>query len=394
MTSLPVPHPASRDFTLYLSGLAATAVGDAITFVALPFVVLAGGGGQGALGAVVLAGSLPRFLAPLLGTLADRWPPRAVLGGSALLRALLLGFVALLALRGHAALPALAAFAFLNGLLVTLSFTAGSALTPRLVPEGALARANSLTSAALMGLPLVGYGLGGLLVKLLGSGETLLVGLPLYALSALAALALQPLTASGAHGAAGFWGQLRDGLLTVRARPLLMLMLLLGFSMNLTLNVVNVRAPLFMQGHAGGAGGYALFEGLLSGGALLGALAVGPLARRWSADTLIAVGRGACALAVAGLALPDARAWFVAAGLLGVSLGLMEVAATTRIQALAPRGALGRVMGVFLGLNALGLSLGAALGGAHLPSSALFTALAALLAALGALWQRQSRRAP
>ena len=392
MTSLPAPAARPRDFATYLASLTATAVGDAVAFVALPFVVLSSGGGQAALGAVVLSASLPRFLAPLLGTLADRWPPRAVLGVSALLRAALLATVALLALRESAPLPVLAAFAFLNGLLVTLSFTAGSALTPRLVAPEGLARANSLTSAALMGLPLVGYGLGGLLVKALGSAETLLVALPLYALSALAPALLKPLAPGGAQTGAGFWSQLRGGLSVVRASPPLLVMLLLGFAMNLTLNVVNVLAPLFMQRGAGGAGGYALFEGLLSGGALLGALAVGPLARRWSADRLIGLGRGLCALAVLGLAAPQPAVWFAAAGLLGLSLGLLEVAALTRIQSLAPQVTLGRVMGVFLGLNALGLSAGAALGGGHWSGPWLFAALAALLAALGLLQDAFTRR--
>lgn len=394
MTAIPFPSRLPRDFWLYLSGQASTAIADAVLFVALPFVVLAAGGGQAALGSVVLAASFPRFLAPLLGTLADRLPGRALLALAALLRMLLLAGIALLALTGQASLPLLAAFAFLNGCLVTLSFTAGSALVPRLVTEAQRPQANSLSSAALMGLPLIGYGLGGLLIKLIGSAEALLCALPLYLLTVGVALLLRPIPTNPQARPHPFLTELRGGFLVLRAQPLLLVMVLLSFAMNLALNVVNVRAPLFMQRVGAGAGGYALFEGLTAGGALVGALAVGLLARRLSSDALINLGRALCVLALLGLAAPVLGLWFAASGLLGLSLGLLEVSAITRAQGLVAAGALGRVMGLFLGLNALGLSAGAGLGASALPSPALFVGLAALLGGLGLLWNRAVRRGP
>lgn len=128
------------------------------------------------------AGRAVRQPAALPGAAAGRAgrPPHGLLALSAGLRAL------------AGALPraGLAALAFLNGLLSTLAYTAGAALLPRLVPAGLLARANSLNGGALMGAPLAGYGVGGVLVHLVGAGGTLLVGaLPILSLAA-AALAL------------------------------------------------------------------------------------------------------------------------------------------------------------------------------------------------------------
>ncbi|GHF50498.1 MFS family permease [Deinococcus metalli] len=394
MLTVTLPRSLVPAFWRYLGSLAATAVADAVLFVALPFVVLGAQGGRVGLGTVLLAGSAPRFLAPLLGTLADRWPGRSVLTVTATLRAALLAGVAWLALSGHAAVPTLAAFAFLNGCLVTLSFTAGSALVPHLVPEEQRPQANSLSSAALMGLPLIGYGVGGALIHGLGSAATLLAGVPVYVLALLLAASLPARPAEPTAGAKGFWHDLRGGLGVVRAQPLLQVMILLSFAMNLTLNVVNVRAPLFMQHVGAGAGGYALFEGLTAAGALVGALAVGALSARVKADTLIDAGRLLCVLAVLGLAVPQVPVWFVAAALLGLSLGVLEVAAVTRAQGLVAPGTLGRVMGVFLGLNALGLSSGAVIGSWPLASTPLFIVLAALLGALGLLWHRAVRSSP
>ncbi|THF86682.1 MFS transporter [Deinococcus sp. KSM4-11] len=391
MLSLPLPRSFPRDFWLYLGSAAATAVADAVLFVALPFVVLGAHAGRVGLGTVLLAASAPRFLAPLLGTLADRLPGRTVLIVTALLRTLLLAAVAWLVLSGRAQLPALAAFAFLNGCLVTLGFTAGSALVPQLVPEAQRPQANSLSSAALMGLPLIGYGVGGVLIHLLGSAQTLLTSVPVYLLGLLLVTLLPARPAAQSGAARGFWHDLRGGLLVVRAQPLLLVMIFLSFTMNLTLNVVNVRAPLFMQQVGAGAAGYALFEGLSAAGALVGALAVGVLSTRFSTETLINLGRVLCVLAVLGFAIAQPVVWFVTAGLLGLSLGVLEVAAVTRAQGLVAAGTLGRVMGVFMGLNALGLSLGAVMGSWPLASPALFILLAALLGALGLLWNRAVR---
>ncbi|GGR35506.1 MFS transporter [Deinococcus ruber] len=391
MTSHAVFARLPRAFWLYLSGLASTAIADAVLFVALPFVVIGAGGGRAGLATVLLFASLPRFLAPLLGTLADRWPGQTVLAVTALLRAGLLAGVGTFVFFETATVVLLSAFAFLNALLVTLSFTAGSALVPRLVPDEQRPQANSLSSAALMGLPLLGYGLGGVLIKLLGSGQTLLVALPLYLLTMLAAVLLRSAAPPQRAGEGGFLMALRGGLQVVGTQPLLRIMLLLSFAMNLTLNVVNVRAPLFMTGIGAGANGYALFEGLSAGGALLGALGVGVLSKRWKTDALINTGRLLCVLAVLTLAVPQLWGWFVAAALLGLSLGLLEVATITRAQGLVAADTLGRVMGVFLGVNALGLSLGAVLGGLTVSSTVLFVFLASLLGVLGLLWNRAVR---
>lgn len=388
MTTAPVRLPPS--FWRYLAGLLASALGDALASLALPFLALSmlspHQSGAAAVGLIVLAASLPRFFAPLLGGLADRWPPRILLSLCALGRALGVLAVGLLALNARADLPLVAALAFWNGLLATLGYTAQSALLPRLVPTEALARANSLLSAALMGAPLVGYGLGGWLVAHIGPAPTLLLSVP-CALLLAACSAWLPRWAGAARGERlNFWqdARLATGLLT--GRPLLLALLGMGFVLNLALSVMNVRAPLHMLEMGRGAADYAVFEMLISGGVLLGIALVEPLSRRFSLDALIWAGRFVLILGVAAFIPGGVWVWWAGAAVFGAGLGLLEVATITRVQGMLPDEVRGRVIGAALGVNALGLTLGAVLAGHSLPTPALMLCLTSACTLLALLW--------
>lgn len=380
-----------RAFWTYWAGVSAAALGDSAVFITLPFLALAtapsGGSAEGAVGLVVLVGSLPRFLAPLLGALADRLPPRGLLAFSAGGRALAVAAVGLLAASGPPPLAALLILAFLNGLLATLAYATGGALVPRLVPPELLARANSLNSGALMGAPLLGYGLGSGLIHLLGAGGTLLVGAPLILGLALAALGLPTLPgAGGVGGRAQPLADLREGLGVIRRSPLLLVLLGMSFALNLAMNVMNVRAPLHLAGVGRGAPDYAVFEGLISVGVLAGIALVAPLAARRGLDAVIGTARWVLVLGTLGFVCVPVPVWWGAAAIFGLGLGLLQVAATTRSQGLVPSGLRGRVIGALMGVNAVGLTLGAALAARPLGTPTLMLALGTVLALLACTW--------
>ncbi|EYB68640.1 hypothetical protein DEIPH_ctg018orf0029 [Deinococcus phoenicis] len=388
MTSPTASPGLPRAFWTYGAGVTLTALGDATVSVALPFLALATppGGGAGAVGLVVLAGSLPRFLAPLLGGLADRLAPRGLLALSTGVRALAVAAAGLLVGAGLLPLAALLVLAFLNGLLSTLAYATGSALVPRLVAPHLLARANSLNSGALMGAPLLGYGLGGLLIHLFGAGGTLLVSAPLILGLALAALALPTLPGAGGGGRVQPLADFREGLGVIRRSPLLLALLGMSFALNLAMNVMNVRAPLHLTAFGRGAPDYAIFEMLISGGVLAGIALVTPLAGRWSLDVLIGAGRWVLVLGTLGFVFTPVPVWWGAAAVFGLGLGLLEVAATTRSQQLVPDGLRGRVVGALMGVNAVGLSLGAALAARPPGTPTLMLGLGLILALLALGW--------
>lgn len=207
------PARLPAPFWPYLTGMASAALGDAILSIAVPYVTLSltGGGGAQAIGSVVLAGTLPRFFGPLLGSVADRTPPHLIFFLTSALRALAVAGCGLLLLNGLLPLAGLMALAFVNGLLATLAYAAGSAFVPRLVASGDLPRANSLSSGAMMGLPLVGYGLGGTLLHVLGHAGTLLSSVPLFVLFAILSLWLPRLPAAAQSAGLHLWTDLRAG---------------------------------------------------------------------------------------------------------------------------------------------------------------------------------------
>lgn len=365
-----------------------TALGDATVSIAVPFLALASSpdAPTQAVGSVVLAGSLPRFLGPVLGSVADRVSPRPLLLLTSLLRAATVGGLAVLALGGAVPLTLLLLGAFLNGLLTTLAYTAGSTFIPRLVDPMQLTRANSLNSGAMMGVPLVGYGLGGSLLHLSGQAGTLgLSALFLLGL-ALAAPALPRMPAAQQGAPMRPLADLREGWRVLRTSRQLLAMLALSFTLNLVMSLINVRAPVHMQRLGHGAADYAVFEMLLAGGVLLGILLVTPLERRWSLDMLMGWGRWVLTLGTAGLVWPAVGVWWSAALVFGVGLGLLEVAAVTRSQHLVPLVLRGRVIGTLLALNAVGLSLGATLAAWPVATPWLMAGLSGTLLLLALSW--------
>ncbi|MFC4454478.1 MFS transporter [Deinococcus sonorensis] len=391
MTTFTALPRLSVHFWRYWAGLLCTALGDAVVYIALPFLVLIpahpAGTATAQVGLVVLAGSLPRFLAPLLGLLADRLPPRTLLmlaGGLRALPALLAGLAALRS--GTLPLWSLMLLAGLNGLLATVSYTAGSAMLPRLVPPALLPRANALVTGALQGGPLLGYGLGGALLALVGGGSALLLAAGLTLGLTLGALGLpgqRPQRQATPEGlGALFTAAFR---LYVRS-PLLLALLAFSFLLNLLLNVMNVRAPVHMAVAGRGAPDYAVFEVLISGGMLLGVALMAALPGRLGLDRLIGGARWGVLAGLMGL-LPDAVwSWWAGAAVFGLGLGVLEVAATTRIQGLVPDEVRGRVIGALMGVNAVGLLLGAGLAALPLPTATLLLGLLAALVGLALSW--------
>lgn len=141
-----------------------------------------------------------------------------------------------------------------------------------------------------------------------------------------------------------------------------------------------------MRDFGRGAPDYAVFEMLISGGVLVGILLVTPLSRRHSLDTLIGTGRWVLALGTAGFLWSPVVVWWIAAAIFGLGLGLLEVAAVTRAQGVVPVEVMGRVLGAFMALNALGLSLGAVLASGPSATSVLMAGLTGVFVLLALVW--------
>ncbi|MFC6592252.1 MFS transporter [Deinococcus lacus] len=256
-----------------------------------------------------------------------------------------------------------------------------------------LAQANSLRSGALMGAPLLGYGLGGVLVTGLGAGPTLLACAPFIAALSVAAWWL-PRLATQDRQKLNPLRDLQVGLNVIFRSRYLLGLLTLSFVLNAAMNLMNTRSPLFMRDFGRGAPDYALYEMLTSGGVLLGIVLVTPLGKRWPLDRLIGTGCWVLALASAGFVVTQVPAWWAAGLVFGAGVGLVEVAGTTRSQEVIPAKMRGRVMGALMSVNAFGLVAGAALASLALSTQALMLGLCGVLLALALGWRHALKAEP
>lgn len=378
----------NRNFILYWLGLVGSALGDAFVFVALPFLVLNVNEAPTALATAVVFGSLPRFLGPAIGSVADRLRLKAPLIAVGLVRAFLFALVGLLAANDDLGLELLYGAAFLNGLLTVFVVSAGSVVVPRLVPTAQLSRANSLLYGASMGLPLVGYGVAGALVATIGPGLAVATTSPLFLGSALTVSFIRFPEVVRSEGA-DFLSDLWRGARYVFVRAPLAVVLVLSFMLNAALATLNIAVPLAMEALGRGATGYGIFQSVMAVGTLGGVLAVSVIGSRLGApfqvglaNTLIAVGFG--------LIVPGNFSWFLSGAVfVGFGLGMTEVAAVTLLQLAVPDGMRGKVLGIVFAANALGLTLGAWSVGQFAEQVGLMTlyvAMATLLVAVSTLW--------
>lgn len=159
------------NFRWLLRGGAISMLGDQLTMIALPWLVLSLTGDPLALGLVIALMSIPRAAFILLGgALVDRYSPKRVLMLSKYANAALLALLALaLLLDRHLPLALLYALAFGLGLAQAFGIPAGTSILPQAVPAEHLQAANGM----LMGLRQLSMLAGPLLaagVLALGSG--------------------------------------------------------------------------------------------------------------------------------------------------------------------------------------------------------------------------------
>jgi MFS family permease len=174
-----------RNFRLLVTGTTTSALGNAITPVALAFAVLDLGGSAAQLGLVVAAFALADVVTVLFGgVLGDRVPRQLMLEGSSAACVLTQGVLAVMLVGGWAGIPLLAGIGVLNGCLGALSQPSSSALTRMTVPERLISSAVALRGLLQTSAGVVGFAAGGVLVAATGSGWAIGVDALTFAVAA------------------------------------------------------------------------------------------------------------------------------------------------------------------------------------------------------------------
>ncbi len=348
---------SSRSFRRFWFGQAASQLGDAFGFVAMPLLVLDAThsvAGMGTVTAIAAAGQL--VATPFAGVIVDRVHRRRLMIGCDLVRLVLYASLPLLAWTGTLHVGALYAVALLGSIASNLFMVGYFAAVANLVEAKDVARANGRLQATQALAYVVGSALGGAVCARLGSAPAMGIDALSFAASATT-LALVKFRRDRAERStdapASPLRELLNGARflvrerSLRAHTLFQTFVALLGSVGVSASVIDVLIYRLKVDFHESSSVVGTSLALSSFGAVLGAIAGGKLSRRLGLGVLIV---GGTALQGAGILLGGlgASAWFTIVAGLSWSCGLTlrAVAGTSLRQTLTPDALLGRVIAV------------------------------------------------
>jgi MFS family permease len=331
---------------------------------------------------------LPAILTSMaIGSLIDRFQPRAIITIDNGLRTIIIGLIPILYWLGMLELWLLFLLTFLAGMLVPATEVGSRSVLPELVEDQDLDAANMLWSFSLNLSLILGPAVAGLLVASFGGPSVLLIDAVTFAVMAMVAVTIPDLERSTTSIQAPLSERL--GLRQLWELKVVRYTTLLSLVFFFSYGPLEAALPLYSDAILQtDARGYGLLWSALAVGALIGTLSSTMLSRRLRlgiALPLIALLWGASLLPVAF----TNNLWLACSFLLvgGLMWGPYTPMETTLLQRNVPKEQLGRVFGARSTLLTGGSPLGLAVGGvllAFLPATSViaFSALACILVGL------------
>jgi MFS family permease len=379
-------------FALLWAGATVSTTGDAMSWVALVWLVYGQRGQAGDVAVLAAAYTAPVAIGGLLaGGLLDRFDRRRLLAADNLVRGLAFLTVPVAAALGLLTLTHLYLVAACYGLLKMVSLAGFPTLIPAYVDDADLQRANALEGLSFGASQAAGAALAAVLLPLVGA-------VPLLALDALSylayALCLARLPAGRPVAAAAGDGR-RRSLVAVarfvwRTRPLrsttAMFMLF-----NIGEGALLVFLPVYSERLGTGVAGYGLLVSAMTVGELAGSIGAGAVAVDRLGPRIVAAQLAAAGLLAALLLRPPPVPTLALLAAFGAMTTPMTAWAQTLRMRLTPEGLQGRLFALLRTSMQATPPLGAALAAATVPRGVAPTvaaivavmAVPALLAAPG-----------
>jgi MFS family permease len=217
------PLARNRDFRVLLTSQGVSALGDAVSFTALPLLVLALTGSGLAMGVVGALQTLPDLVFGMVaGALADRSDRKRMMFLADLGRAALTASIPISAFLGGPTMGVILLVAAPMSVLRALFLAAYTSSVPALVGRSQVARANSYFEAIYSVGYIVGPAVAGVLSSTIGPGPTLAIDAVSFALSGLAlAFVRRDLRAPVDRPPASLVADIREGIEFILAHPML-----------------------------------------------------------------------------------------------------------------------------------------------------------------------------
>jgi DHA3 family macrolide efflux protein-like MFS transporter len=355
---------SNRPFTLLWIGQMVSQSGDYIFDVVALWLVLQLTGDIFKVGLTTATILLPPVvIGPFAGVYVDKFNRRDIILVSNIFQAITVAGIAVLYTLGNLSFPILLVLLFLLNAGAQFVRPSVSAVIPGIMAKEDLAAANSLFSISSSMNQIVGFGIGGLMVLLLG------VAIPIYydtftfmfaaasvILIARPVLAVPSVTRSASDTdkleASSFKDKFLQGLRFIRTSRFLLELIVLALVLNFFAGgVQTLIAPYAKITVQGNAGTYGAMLAALSLGTVLGSIVVGKIEARKYVGKLLFLGVLGAGGSVALIGLTTVALYSIVLMLvIGVSLAFANLPLQVLIQARVPGHLLGRV---FTSLGAL-----------------------------------------
>ena len=357
-----MPRRSLAPFATLEGGVVLSGVGNGMSYVAFPWIVLELTGSASTASLVAAAAAVPLVFSPLFsGTLVDIVGRRRVAVVSDVLSAASVGTVPVLALLDMVSVPWLVLLAALGAVFDPAGVTARETMLPGVARRGhlTLERVNGVHEALFGVAYLVGPAAVGLLIATVGGPGSMAFAAGAFLLAALLTRLVPDESAalSEADGAGGgFWRRTVEGVVFVwRDRTLRTLALLTLVLWGTWVPVEGVILPVHFQ-ELDSPGSLGLVLAAMSAGAILGGLGYGVVGHRLRGRRVLLAALAGASLAILGMAtLPTPLAMAVLGFVAGACFGPFDPILNTAMQRRSPEHFRGRVVGA---LSSIALAAG------------------------------------
>ena len=379
-----------RDYALLWGGATVSALGDGMSFVALVWLVIERGGTAADIGWLSAVYTAPVIVGGIAaGVILDRFDKRRVIAADNLIRGLAIASVPIADLFGVLTTTQLFVVAAIYGLFYMVSIAGLPSMIPALVGEEDLNTANAMESITYGIAGLIGPALAGVIIVAVGASSVLAFDALTYGVFVVCLLLMRtggriPVAAgehSGTQGATApsVGSGIGPAVRFILGAPAIVAITVMYMCLNVSGGISIVLIPIYAKDVLlGGAETFGLLLSALTGGELLGLLAIGAIRWRWPLGRSIAAATLIAGL-IRGLMIvrPDLIAVLVILAASGVAESSLTPWAQTIRMRLIPPHLRGRVFALLRTSMQSTRPIGSILGGLLLVGGDLTPALVA-----------------
>jgi len=386
----------NRSFTLLWTAQLVSTAGSALTSLAAGILVYRLTGSALSVGLMLMATAAPSLLVGLVaGVFVDRWPRKAIMVSSDLLRGAIVFIIPFVVLKDFADLGIgwLYLFVALSSVVTQFFDPANESVLPEIASEEELAAANSLMSISSFGSTAIGFALSGLIASTLPIEWAFWLDAVTFVVSAacIAYVRIGHVPPEEETSVELVWKNLRAGTGFLFSTPILRSLFMVSAPVYLSFGLWNtLLLPFAVRPDGLGATEfeYGLQEALTSVGFVIGSLLMANIANRWREGQWLAL--GFFLMGVVGILYGLAPNVWVAIGLVMLSGFFNAPAGIGRrlvIQRNTPRDFRGRVNSAFFVTRDVVFLVGMGLAGlADVVDIRLLVVLTSVLLAGAGIW--------